>query len=160
METVKNNQDSVTTIHGDSYKGVKYNSVNVEGLDIFYREAGSPANPTLLLLHGFPTSSHMFRNLISDLKDRYHLTFPHERIPDPIVCEVAKKFEVTFSIRRAMGLWKAAFFRIKRLQPDPGQNADWNRGRYLGRRDAVMLQPFDLKQGGFFRLVVFRAGRE
>ena len=35
------------------------------------------------------------------MKDRLHLTFPHERIPDPVICEVAKKFEVTFSIRRA-----------------------------------------------------------
>ena len=35
------------------------------------------------------------------MKDRFHLTFPHERIPEPVVCEVAKKFDVTFSIRRA-----------------------------------------------------------
>ena len=35
------------------------------------------------------------------MKDRFHLTFPHERIPDPVVCEVAKKFDVIFSIRRA-----------------------------------------------------------
>lgn len=38
--------------------------VKIDGLDIFYREAGDPSKPTILLLHGFPTSSHMFRNLI------------------------------------------------------------------------------------------------
>ena len=42
-----------------------YRTINIDGLDIFYREAGSPHNPTILLLHGFPTSSHMFRNLMS-----------------------------------------------------------------------------------------------
>jgi len=53
-----------------------YHTITVEGLDIFYREAGSKAAPTLLLLHGFPTSSHMFRNLIPALADRFHLIAP------------------------------------------------------------------------------------
>jgi pimeloyl-ACP methyl ester carboxylesterase len=43
---------------------------------IFYREAGNPGNPVILLLHGFPTSSHMFRNLIPLLADRYHVIAP------------------------------------------------------------------------------------
>ena len=55
---------------------VMYKTAKVKGLDIFYREAGSPTNPTLLLLHGFPTSSQMFRNLIPQLADRYHLVAP------------------------------------------------------------------------------------
>jgi pimeloyl-ACP methyl ester carboxylesterase len=55
---------------------VLYKTAKVKGLDIFYREAGSPTNPTLLLLHGFPTSSQMFRNLIPQLADRYHLVAP------------------------------------------------------------------------------------
>ena len=55
---------------------VSYNVVKVDGLDIFYREAGNRSNPTILLLHGFPTSSHMFRNLIPRLADRYHLIAP------------------------------------------------------------------------------------
>ena len=50
-----------------------YRTIAIDGLDIFYREAGSRSNPTILLLHGFPTSSHMFRNLISALADRFHL---------------------------------------------------------------------------------------
>ncbi len=50
-----------------------FRTVSIDGLDIFYREAGSRKNPTILLLHGFPTSSHMFRNLMSALADRFHL---------------------------------------------------------------------------------------
>lgn len=55
---------------------VHYRTVEVAGLEIFYREAGDPELPTLLLLHGFPTSSHMFRDLIPLLADRYHLVAP------------------------------------------------------------------------------------
>jgi pimeloyl-ACP methyl ester carboxylesterase len=50
-----------------------FRTVSIDGLDIFYREAGSRSNPTILLLHGFPTSSHMFRNLMSALAARFHL---------------------------------------------------------------------------------------
>ena len=53
-----------------------FRTVSIDGLEIFYREAGSRDNPTILLLHGFPTSSHMFRNLIADLADRFHLVAP------------------------------------------------------------------------------------
>ncbi|MBD2527250.1 alpha/beta fold hydrolase [Nostoc sp. FACHB-133] len=53
-----------------------YHTVAIDGLDIFYREAGSRDNPTILLLHGFPTSSHMFRNLIPALADKFHLVAP------------------------------------------------------------------------------------
>lgn len=55
---------------------VAYRSVTIEGLDIFYREAGPKNAPTVLLLHGFPTSSHMFRNLIPALADEFHLVAP------------------------------------------------------------------------------------
>jgi len=48
----------------------------IDGVDIAYREAGDPSNPTVLLLHGFPTSSHMFRNLIPDLAQDYHVIAP------------------------------------------------------------------------------------
>ena len=53
-----------------------HKTINVDGLEIFYREAGSRTMPTLLLLHGFPTSSQMFRNLIPALADRYHVVAP------------------------------------------------------------------------------------
>ncbi|MCH7772862.1 MAG: alpha/beta hydrolase [Bacteroidetes bacterium] len=51
-------------------------TVEVNGVEIFYREAGSKDSPTILLLHGYPTSSHMFRNLMKDLSDSYHLLAP------------------------------------------------------------------------------------
>lgn len=53
-----------------------HKTVIVNGLEIFYREAGSADAPTIVLLHGFPTSSHMFRNLIPALADRFHLIAP------------------------------------------------------------------------------------
>jgi len=53
-----------------------YHRTNVDGLELFYREAGSKTAPTILLLHGFPTSSHMFRNLIPALAERYHVVAP------------------------------------------------------------------------------------
>jgi len=51
-------------------------TVNVNGVEIFYREAGPQNAPVILLLHGYPTSSHMFRNLMRDLSDSYHLIAP------------------------------------------------------------------------------------
>ena len=53
-----------------------HKTIEVDGLKIFYREAGPNDAPTILLLHGFPTSSHMFRNLIPQLSDRFHLVAP------------------------------------------------------------------------------------
>lgn len=53
-----------------------YRTANVEGVEVFYREAGPKDAPVLLLLHGFPTSSHMFRNLIPQLADKYHVIAP------------------------------------------------------------------------------------
>lgn len=55
---------------------VRHAYETVDGLKIFYREAGDPAKPTIVLLHGFPSSSHMYRNLMRDLSDVYHLVAP------------------------------------------------------------------------------------
>ena len=54
----------------------RYQRIKVDGLELFYREAGSKTAPAVLLLHGFPTSSHMFRNLIPALAERYHVIAP------------------------------------------------------------------------------------
>jgi pimeloyl-ACP methyl ester carboxylesterase len=51
-------------------------TVNVDGVDIFYREAGDRKNRALLLLHGFPTSSVMFKNLMTALSDKFYLIAP------------------------------------------------------------------------------------
>jgi pimeloyl-ACP methyl ester carboxylesterase len=55
---------------------VTYHTTQVDGLKIFYREAGPKSAPTLVLLHGYPSSSHMFRNLIPALSDKYHIIAP------------------------------------------------------------------------------------
>jgi hypothetical protein len=73
-----------------------YRTIQVDGLSIFYREAGPKDAPTLLLLHGLPSSSRMFEPLFTRLSDRYHLVAPdypgfgHSDWPDP------KKFAYTF----------------------------------------------------------------
>ena len=55
---------------------ISYRTADVDGLNLFYREAGPAGAPKLLLLHGFPTSSHMFRDLIPLLADRFHIVAP------------------------------------------------------------------------------------
>ena len=55
---------------------MKYNKIQVEDCRVFFREAGSPEKPAILLLHGFPSSSHMFRELMPELADEYHLIAP------------------------------------------------------------------------------------
>ncbi|XYI03978.1 alpha/beta fold hydrolase [Sorangium sp. So ce1128] len=55
---------------------IHYRKANVEGVNVFYREGGPANGPVVLLLHGFPTSSHMFRNLLPHLADRYRVIAP------------------------------------------------------------------------------------
>ncbi|MFE4113167.1 alpha/beta fold hydrolase [Kosakonia sp. YIM B13611] len=55
---------------------IRYQFVDADGVNVFYREAGNPENPVLLLLHGFPSSSHQFRELIPLLADKFHLIAP------------------------------------------------------------------------------------
>ena len=75
---------------------VLYRSAQVDGLSIFYREAGPTNAPTILLLHGLPSSSRMFQPLLTRLKENYHLVAPdypgfgHSTWPDP------KQFDYTF----------------------------------------------------------------
>ena len=66
----------MTNLPDTSQATIRYRNVKIGPATIFYREAGDPKHPTLLMLHGFPTSSHMFRNLIPMLADRYHVVAP------------------------------------------------------------------------------------
>jgi pimeloyl-ACP methyl ester carboxylesterase len=75
---------------------VHYKTVAIDEQEVFYREAGSADAPVMLLLHGFPTSSNMFRNLIAKLSPNFHVIAPDyigyglSSMPDP------KKFAYTF----------------------------------------------------------------
>jgi pimeloyl-ACP methyl ester carboxylesterase len=73
-----------------------HKTVTVDGLDIFYREAGPRDAPTILLLHGFPTSSQMFRNLMPALSDRFHLVAPDYPGFGQSAMPRADAFEYTF----------------------------------------------------------------
>jgi len=55
---------------------IKYMNINIDGTEIFYREAGDKKKPKLLLLHGYPSSSHMFRNVIAVLSEQFHIIAP------------------------------------------------------------------------------------
>ena len=55
---------------------VKHHTASINGIDIFYREAGQKGKPALVLLHGYPSSSHMYRNLMQRLADDYYLVAP------------------------------------------------------------------------------------
>ncbi|MFH4966407.1 alpha/beta fold hydrolase [Gaetbulibacter sp. M235] len=54
----------------------KFKKIKVNGINIAYREAGNPENPTIVLLHGFPASSHQYRKVLNQLSDNFHLIAP------------------------------------------------------------------------------------
>ncbi len=69
-------QQATEPIEVNAVTNVRYKKLNVDGVNIAYREAGNPANPTIVLLHGFPASSHQYRKVIRQLSDEYHLIAP------------------------------------------------------------------------------------
>jgi pimeloyl-ACP methyl ester carboxylesterase len=75
---------------------MRFTNIEIDGVDIFYREAGKPGAPKLVLLHGFPSSSHQYRNLMPLLAERFHVIAPdypgfgYSAMPDPA------KFSYTF----------------------------------------------------------------
>jgi len=111
-----------------------HRTIDVSGHTVFYREAGDPGAPVLLLLHGFPTSSHMFRDLIPLLADRYHVVAPD--LPGFGFTRVSGSFRYTFDelaklvgdFTDALGLKRYAIyvfdygapvgFRLARARPE------------------------------------------
>lgn len=90
--------------HAENAANVSYRTITVENVDIFYREAGDPSNPTVLLLHGFPTSSHMYRDLIAELADQYHLIAPDYPGYGFSSMPAAKDFDYSFdNVARIIG---------------------------------------------------------
>jgi pimeloyl-ACP methyl ester carboxylesterase len=97
---------------------VTYRTTSVDGLKIFYREVGPPDAPTLLLLHGFPTSSHMFRNLMPLLADRFHIVAPdlpwfgHSDMPsrDAFPYTFAKLAEVIARFTEVIGVVRFSMY--------------------------------------------------
>jgi len=114
----------------------RHRKVRVGGLDVFYREAGRPDAPAILLLHGFPTSSHMFRHLIPALADRYRVVAPdypgfgHSDFPprEAFTYSFANFAETMVSFTDAVGLGRYALYiqdygapvglRLALLRPD------------------------------------------
>jgi pimeloyl-ACP methyl ester carboxylesterase len=97
---------------------VSYRSIQVDGLSIFYREAGRPEAPALLLLHGFPSSSRMYEPLLSRLGDRFHLVAPDYPGFGYSDAPNARDFSYTFDhiaevmehFTEALGLERYAFY--------------------------------------------------
>lgn len=87
---------SKNTLTIDKTYEVRHNQLEINGISIFYREAGNPNAQTILMLHGFPSSSHMYRNIIDGLSDQYHIVAPDypgfglSDVPSP------DEFEYTF----------------------------------------------------------------
>jgi pimeloyl-ACP methyl ester carboxylesterase len=100
-----------------------FKNVNVDGLNIFYREAGNETAPKLVLLHGFPASSHQYRNLMPALADRFHVIAPDypgfgsSDMPDP--AKFAYTFDKTSEIIEAF-LRKVGFTRFGLYAQDYG----------------------------------------
>ncbi|MDG2527929.1 alpha/beta fold hydrolase [Caulobacter endophyticus] len=88
----------------------------VDGVSVFYREAGDPRNPAILLLHGFPTSSHQFRDLIPRLADLYHVVAPDlpgfgfTTAPESFDYSFARLAETMAGFTDAIGLARHAIY--------------------------------------------------
>ena len=113
-----------TPARADNAPGVTYQTVEIEGVEIFYREAGDPQKPTLLLLHGFPTSSHMFRDLLAELSDEYHLVAPDYPGYGFSSMPSVDEFDYSFdNVARLIGKHLAG--RTRHLRSVPCSNGHW-----------------------------------
>src|SRR5262247_3731989 len=81
----------MTTHVNERQAATQFRATTIDGVDVFYREAGDPSKPTIVLLHGFPSSSYQFHDLIPLLADRFRVIAPdypgmgYSEAPDPSV---------------------------------------------------------------------------
>jgi len=94
--------------------GIKYRTVGVDGFKIFYREAGPSKASKLLLLHGFPSSGHMFRDLIPLLADRFHIIAPD--LPGFGQSDMPPRAQFKYSFDNIAGVIDR-FYRSGRIRP-------------------------------------------
>lgn len=123
---------------------VSYNTIAINGMNIFYREAGKPNKKTLLLLHGYPTSSHMFRDLMRDLADSYHTIAPDYpgfgRSEQPLMKDFEYSFEnitkVVEGLIEELNLDKFSLYLM-----DYGAPIGWRiASKYKNRIESIILQ--------------------
>ncbi|MGW1542117.1 alpha/beta fold hydrolase [Streptomyces sp. NPDC002309] len=134
---------------------VHHRTTTVDGLDVFYREAGDPRSPVVVLLHGFPTSSHMFRRLIPELADRYHVIAPDHigfgQSAMPAPQEFPYTFEaltdVTAGLLRQLGVDRFAMY-----VQDYGAPIGWRLAlRSPERVTAIITQNGNAYEAGFVK---------
>src|SRR6516225_9732002 len=126
--------------------------VNIEGLNIFYREAGKETARKLVLLHGFPASSHQYRNLIPALADRFHVIAPdypgfgNSDMPDPV--KFAYTFDKTSEIIESF-LRKVGFTRFGLYAQDYGGPVGPHRHKASGLAGMAYIQNTNAYEVGF-----------
>ena len=121
-----------------------YHLVKINGVEIFYREAGPKDAPVLLLLHGYPTSSHMYRNLIADLSDQFHLIafdYPgYGRSEQPPIADFDYTFDNYAKIAEAL-LQHLNIDRYSLYLMDYGAPVGWTLAyKYPERIESIIVQ--------------------
>jgi pimeloyl-ACP methyl ester carboxylesterase len=135
---------------------MRFNTIEVDGLNIFYREAGTPGAPKLVLLHGFPASSHQYRNLLPALAERFHVIAPdypgfgNSTMPDPAT--FGYSFDRTSQIMESF-LAKVGFTRFGLYLQDYGGPVGF---RIVGRRpewlEWLIIQNTNAYEVGFTKV--------
>lgn len=121
-----------------------YHFIDINGTDIFYREAGAKDAPTLVLLHGYPASSHMFRNLIAELSDEFHLIaadYPgYGRSEQPPIVDFAYTFD-NFAVIIEELLKKLNINRYSLYLMDYGAPVGWRlAAKYPEKIETLVVQ--------------------
>ena len=128
----------------------QYKTTEIDDLNIFYREAGNPERPSILLLHGFPSSSHMYRNLIEELKDDFHLIAPD--YPGFGYSSFPKKQEFEYSFDRISEVIEAFCKKIGLTSFSPFMH-DYGApvGFRIARRNPDWIQTLLIQNGNAYK---------